>query len=280
MERRHLRWVSALETLEILNAPRSPRFTSKPTSYLEQRRLIYQQSEMSLGRAAPRSLLLIGHQSIPKNRLTFLFHFVARSHQLELTTPGDMVYLKHSPAMRSYVVLRGTVLLTNSVMDREGVEVSRNDFLRCGMPSLSFPLNEPLLHGCACLFTLSWEQENPKFQQLRSQTSHSYRHAKTMMIWLERTNDLSFAGAVFECTCIFPVCSRFVLELFTMSHTTRSGEHSAFSRIDCCPRAQCRPPACVNMTAVCRFSTFLIFLQLTHREKGKKRPARRQPAGG
>ncbi len=151
MERRHLRWVSALETLEILNAPRSPRFTSKPTSYLEQRRLIYQQSEMSLGRAAPRSLLLIGHQSIPKNRLTFLFHFVARSHQLELTTPGDMVYLKHSPAMRSYVVLRGTVLLTNSVMDREGVEVSRNDFLRCGMPSLSFPLNEPLLHGCASL---------------------------------------------------------------------------------------------------------------------------------
>lgn len=43
--------------------------------------------------------------------------------QLELTAPGDMVYLKHSPAMRSYVVLRGTVLLTNNVLDREGVEV-------------------------------------------------------------------------------------------------------------------------------------------------------------
>lgn len=43
--------------------------------------------------------------------------------QLELTAPGDMVYLKHSPAMRSYVVLRGTVLLTNNVLDREGAEV-------------------------------------------------------------------------------------------------------------------------------------------------------------
>ena len=33
------------------------------------------------------------------------------------------MYLKHSPAMRCYVVLRGTVLLTNNVLDREGVEV-------------------------------------------------------------------------------------------------------------------------------------------------------------
>lgn len=50
---------------------------------------------------------------------------VGRPLQLELTAPGDMVYLKHSPAMRCYVVLRGVVLLTNNVLDREGVEVSK-----------------------------------------------------------------------------------------------------------------------------------------------------------
>lgn len=44
--------------------------------------------------------------------------------QLELAAPGDMIYLKHSLAMRSYVVLRGTVLLCNNVLDREGAEVS------------------------------------------------------------------------------------------------------------------------------------------------------------
>ncbi|CAM9661387.1 unnamed protein product, partial [Ectocarpus fasciculatus] len=49
-------------------------------------------------------------------------HELVRNLHLELTAPGDMVYLKHSPAMRSYVVLRGTVLLTNNVLDREGVE--------------------------------------------------------------------------------------------------------------------------------------------------------------
>ncbi|CAB1120453.1 unnamed protein product [Ectocarpus sp. CCAP 1310/34] len=49
-------------------------------------------------------------------------HEFVRNLHLELTAPGDMVYLKHSPAMRSYVVLRGTVLLTNNVLDREGAE--------------------------------------------------------------------------------------------------------------------------------------------------------------
>ncbi|CAN0118377.1 unnamed protein product [Ectocarpus sp. 6 AP-2014] len=49
-------------------------------------------------------------------------HELVRNLHLELTAPGDMVYLKHSPAMRSYVVLRGTVLLTNNVLDREGAE--------------------------------------------------------------------------------------------------------------------------------------------------------------
>lgn len=44
--------------------------------------------------------------------------------QLELAVPGGMVYLKHSPAMRSYVVLRGTILLCTNVLDRAGAEVS------------------------------------------------------------------------------------------------------------------------------------------------------------
>lgn len=83
----------------------------------------------TVAHTTPWSLLFIGQQSIPTKGIPYAFILLPRSHQLELTTPGDMVYLKHSPAMRSYVVLRGTVLLTNSVMDREGVEVSRNDFL-------------------------------------------------------------------------------------------------------------------------------------------------------
>ncbi|CAM9238776.1 unnamed protein product, partial [Hapterophycus canaliculatus] len=47
---------------------------------------------------------------------------LVRNLHLELTAPGDMVYLKHSPAMRSYVVLRGVILLTSNVLDREGLE--------------------------------------------------------------------------------------------------------------------------------------------------------------
>ena len=61
------------------------------------------------------------------------------------------MYLKHSPAMRSYVVLRGTVLLTDNVLDREGVEVSRTEF---SVPSLSFSRNEPPLLGTSRPFTL------------------------------------------------------------------------------------------------------------------------------
>lgn len=58
-----------------------------------------------------------------KQQNTIIACLVGRLPQLELAAPGDMVYLKHSPAMRCYVVLRGTVLLTNNVLDREGVEV-------------------------------------------------------------------------------------------------------------------------------------------------------------
>lgn len=43
--------------------------------------------------------------------------------QLEFSAPGDMVHLKHSPAMRSYVVLTGKVLISKNLLDREGVEV-------------------------------------------------------------------------------------------------------------------------------------------------------------
>ena len=35
-----------------------------------------------------------------------------------------MIYLKQAPAMRSYVLLRGAVLLSPNVLDREGNEVS------------------------------------------------------------------------------------------------------------------------------------------------------------
>lgn len=49
--------------------------------------------------------------------------FTHHDHQWELPEPGDMVYLKHFPATRSYVVLRGTILLCKNVLDREGDEV-------------------------------------------------------------------------------------------------------------------------------------------------------------
>ncbi|CAM9939088.1 unnamed protein product [Laminaria digitata] len=47
---------------------------------------------------------------------------LVRNLHLELAGPGDMIYLKQAPAMRSYVLLRGAVLLSGNVLDREGNE--------------------------------------------------------------------------------------------------------------------------------------------------------------
>ena len=43
--------------------------------------------------------------------------------QLELVAAGELVYSKHSPVVRSYIVLRGTILLCNELTDRDGAEV-------------------------------------------------------------------------------------------------------------------------------------------------------------